>query len=78
MKKTPKSSVTTQSAPFQAPRTANNAYEVNGLTESSGKMVLLAKMMKKLKKTGNRVLVFSQMTRVLDLLEDFMEGHGWR
>jgi len=65
-------------AALEAPRTANNAFEVTGLTEASGKMVLLAKMMKKLKKTGNRVLVFSQMTRVLDLLEDFMEGQCWR
>merc|ERR1719470_513773 len=32
----------------------------------------------KLKNLGHRVLVFSQMTRVLDLLEDFMEGHGWK
>ena len=35
-------------------------------------------MLKKLEAQGHRVLIFSQMTRVLDLLEDFMEGHGWR
>ncbi|XP_065656316.1 chromodomain-helicase-DNA-binding protein 3 isoform X8 [Hydra vulgaris] len=65
-------------ASLEAPRYANNAYEVKGLTEASGKLVLLYKMLKKLKEQGHRVLIFSQMTRVLDLLEDFMEGHGWR
>ena len=30
------------------------------------------KMLEKLKATGHRVLVFSQMTRVLDILEDYM------
>lgn len=35
-------------------------------------------MLQKLKAQGHRVLIFSQMTRVLDLLEDFFEGHVWR
>jgi len=65
-------------AALEAPRLGNNAYEVRGLTEASGKLVLLHKMMVKLKAQGHRVLIFSQMTRVLDLLEDFMEGHCWR
>jgi len=65
-------------AAAEAPRYASGAYEVKGLTEASGKLVLLYKMMIKLKNLGHRVLVFSQMTRVLDLLEDFMEGHGWK
>ena len=34
--------------------------------------------MTKLKAQGHRVLIFSQMTRVLDLLEDFFEGHVWK
>lgn len=51
---------------------------MKSLTEASGKLVLLYKMLNKLKTQGHRVLIFSQMTRVLDLLEDFMEGHGWR
>lgn len=63
---------------FQAPRYANNAYEVKALTEASGKLILLYKMLTKLKAQGHRVLIFSQMTRVLDLLEDFFEGHMWR
>lgn len=36
-----------------------------------GKMALLDKLLKKLKERGNRVLIFSQMTRMLDILEDY-------
>lgn len=53
-------------------------YEVNGLTQASGKLNLLLSMMKKLREQNHRVLIFSQMTRMLDLLEDFLEGHGYK
>ena len=42
------------------------------LVENCGKMVLLDKLLSRLKERGHRVLVFTQMTRVLDILEDFM------
>ena len=42
------------------------------LVENSGKMVLLDKLLKKLKEKGSRVLIFSQMTRMLDIIEDYM------
>jgi SNF2 family DNA or RNA helicase len=35
-------------------------------------------MMKKLREENHRVLIFSQMTRMLDLLEDFLEGQGYK
>ncbi|KAI5952612.1 ISW2 [Candida jiufengensis] len=38
---------------------------------NSGKMVILDKMLKKFKSEGSRVLIFSQMSRVLDILEDY-------
>ncbi|KAL7981992.1 hypothetical protein Chor_001049 [Crotalus horridus] len=41
------------------------------LVTNSGKMVVLNKLLPKLKEQGSRVLVFSQMTRVLDILEDY-------
>lgn len=53
-------------------------YEGTALTKSSGKLMLLQKMMKKLKEGGHRVLVFSQMTKMLDLLEDFLENEGYK
>jgi SWI/SNF-related matrix-associated actin-dependent regulator of chromatin subfamily A member 5 len=41
------------------------------LFNNCGKMNLLDKLLKKLKERGNRVLIFSQMTRMLDILEDY-------
>lgn len=41
------------------------------LIENCGKLALLDKLLSKLKENGSRVLIFSQMTRVLDILEDF-------
>lgn len=48
------------------------------LTRASGKLVLLAKMLKTLREQGHRVLIFSQMTKMLDILEDFLEGEGYK
>ena len=42
------------------------------LTHSSGKMVLLDKLLPKLKANGHRVLIFSQMVKMLDILEDYL------
>lgn len=42
------------------------------LVASSGKLVVLDKLLPKLKAQGSRVLLFSQMTRLLDILEDYM------
>ncbi|GAA5976220.1 hypothetical protein JCM11641_001086 [Rhodosporidiobolus odoratus] len=41
------------------------------LVEAAGKMVVLDKLLKNMKAKGSRVLIFSQMSRVLDILEDF-------
>lgn len=38
---------------------------------NSGKMVILDKLLKRMKAQGSRVLIFSQMSRVLDILEDY-------
>lgn len=38
----------------------------------SGKMAVLDKLLAQLKREGHRVLVYSQMTRMIDLLEEFM------
>jgi len=45
--------------------------------KSCGKMVLLHKLLEKLFVRKNRVLVFSQMTRMLDILEDYMLSQGF-
>ena len=41
------------------------------LIENSGKMIVLDKLLKSMKAKGSRVLIFSQMSRVLDILEDY-------
>ncbi|TKR63255.1 hypothetical protein L596_027104 [Steinernema carpocapsae] len=42
------------------------------LIQSSGKLVLIDKLLPKLRKDGHKVLIFSQMVRVLDILEEFL------
>ncbi|CAL8241609.1 unnamed protein product [Merluccius merluccius] len=65
-------------ASLEAPKTGTGAYEGGGLTKASGKLMLLQKMLRKLKDQGHRVLVFSQMTKMLDLLEDFLDHEGYK
>lgn len=38
---------------------------------NAGKMIILDKLLKRLKEKGSRVLIFSQMSRLLDILEDY-------
>ncbi|UYV68737.1 CHD5 [Cordylochernes scorpioides] len=62
----------------EAPKLPNGAYECNSLAKACGKLILLQKMLRKLNDDGHRVLIFSQMTKMLDLLEDFLEGEGYK
>ncbi|XP_055320960.1 chromatin-remodeling complex ATPase chain Iswi-like [Sitodiplosis mosellana] len=45
------------------------------LVTSCGKMLILDKLLAKLKSQGSRVVMFSQFTMLLDILEDYL---GWR
>ncbi|KAM7384818.1 hypothetical protein PAMA_011936 [Pampus argenteus] len=65
-------------AAMEAPKMPNGMYDGNSLTKAAGKLMLLQKMMRKLKDGGHRVLIFSQMTKMLDLLEDFLENEGYK
>jgi superfamily II DNA or RNA helicase len=47
------------------------------LVDNCGKMVILDKLLKKFKERGDRVLIFSQMTRMLDILEDYCQWQGY-
>jgi len=42
------------------------------LIETSGKLVILDKLLKFLKKGGHKVLIFSQMTTMLDIVQDYL------
>jgi len=44
----------------------------NLLVQSSGKLVLVDKLLPKLKAGGHKILIFSQMIRVLDIIEDYL------
>lgn len=48
------------------------------LVETSGKLVLLDKLLPKLKERGSRVLIFSQMTRMIDILEDYCQYRQYK
>jgi len=49
------------------------------LVEASGKLKVLDRMLPKMKADGHRVLLFSQFTSMLDILEDYcqMRGHEY-
>ena len=48
------------------------------LVEQCGKMHLLERLLTNLRKNGHKMLIFSQMTRMLDLLESYFEQKGER
>lgn len=51
---------------------------LRGIIMSSGKMVLLEQLLTRLKKEGHRVLIFSQMVRMLDILGDYLSIKGYQ
>ncbi|SAM81827.1 probable CHD1-transcriptional regulator [Ustilago bromivora] len=55
----------------------NRQDTLKGLVMHSGKMVLLDKLLARLKADGHRVLIFSQMVRMLDILSDYMSLRGY-
>ena len=65
-------------AAAEAPKLQNGAYEVKALTKACGKLILMQRMLRQLADQGHRVLVFSQMTKMLDILEDFLEGENYK
>uniref|UniRef100_A0A3B3ZQH1 Uncharacterized protein n=1 Tax=Periophthalmus magnuspinnatus TaxID=409849 RepID=A0A3B3ZQH1_9GOBI len=52
----------------------NRAEALQHLIRSSGKLVLLDKLLVRLKERGHRVLIFSQMVRMLDILADYLRS----
>ena len=48
------------------------------LVRASGKFSLLDRMLTRLHRDGHQVLVFSQMTAVLNILEDYMHFRQWK
>jgi len=48
----------------------------SNLVEASSKLKLLEIMLPKLQERGHRVLIFSQFLKMLDIMEDFLDGLG--
>ncbi|KAG8570771.1 hypothetical protein GDO81_011410 [Engystomops pustulosus] len=47
-------------------------FPLQAMIQAAGKLVLIDKLLPKLKAGGHRVLIFSQMVRCLDILEDYL------
>ncbi|KAL0970047.1 hypothetical protein UPYG_G00236430 [Umbra pygmaea] len=52
-------------------------FPLQTLVHSAGKLVLLDKLLPKLKAGGHKVLIFSQMVKVLGILEDYVTRKGY-
>ena len=50
---------------------------LKGLITSSGKMMLLDQLLTKLRKDNHRVLIFSQMVKMLDILGDYLSSRNY-
>ncbi|XP_031398610.1 probable helicase CHR10 isoform X3 [Punica granatum] len=62
------------SHPYLFPGIEPEPYEEGEhLVQASGKMIVLDQLLRRLHKTGHRVLLFAQMTHTLDILQDFLE-----
>lgn len=48
------------------------------IVRSSGKFELLSRILPKLRASGHRVLIFNQMTRLMDVMGDFLSWAGHR
>ena len=51
----------------------NAAHTNEDIVTASGKMVILDQLLKKLKRKGHRVVLFSQYTKTLDIISDYLE-----
>ncbi|EFA77354.1 chromo domain-containing protein [Heterostelium album PN500] len=62
---------------FENAEDLNAENPLDAMVKASGKLILLDKLLVRLKETGHRVLIFSQMVRMLDILADYLKGRGF-
>ncbi|XP_027164831.1 probable ATP-dependent DNA helicase CHR12 [Coffea eugenioides] len=55
-----------------------NMWRKEEVFRASGKFELLDRLLPKLHKSGHRVLLFSQMTRLMDILEIYLQLHDFK
>jgi chromodomain-helicase-DNA-binding protein 1 len=58
-------------------KTESPEETLKGLVMNGGKMVLLDKLLARLRSDGHRVLIFSQMVRMLDILSDYLSFRNY-
>jgi SWI/SNF-related matrix-associated actin-dependent regulator of chromatin subfamily A member 5 len=75
---------------MQLRKVLNHPYQFDGaevdpstttladLVGHSGKLAMLDKLLVELYKNGHRVCIFSQFTRVLDIINDYCDMRGWK
>lgn len=51
---------------------------IEKVVNASGKMVLVSKLLEKCKKEGKKVLIFSQFTHMLQLIEEFLKYRDYK
>ncbi|WCJ28910.1 Chromodomain-helicase-DNA-binding protein 1 [Euphorbia peplus] len=56
----------------------NDSSKLERIILSSGKLVILDKLLVRLHETKHRVLIFSQMVRMLDILAEYMSFRGFQ
>ena len=59
-------------------KTSNGAVSARPTRPAKGKMVLLDKLLPKLQGWGSAVLIFGQMTHLLDILEGYCLFHTYK
>lgn len=62
----------------KAPEDQQHMLNEHGYIMTSGKMVLLDKLLPKLRQEGHKILIFSQMVRMLDLISEYCEFRDFR
>ncbi|CAA7395197.1 unnamed protein product [Spirodela intermedia] len=55
-----------------------NMWRKEEIVRASGKFELLDRLLPKLQRSGHRVLLFSQMTRLIDILEIYLQLHEFK
>ncbi|XP_033108172.1 chromodomain-helicase-DNA-binding protein 1-like isoform X2 [Anneissia japonica] len=58
-------------------RQEDGPVDLQKIIRMSGKLVLLDKLLTRFHERGNRVLIFSQMVRMLDILADYLRYKHW-
>ncbi|XP_020113929.1 probable ATP-dependent DNA helicase CHR12 [Ananas comosus] len=55
-----------------------NMWQKEQIVRASGKFELLDRLLPKLQRTGHRILLFSQMTRLIDILEIYLQLYDFK